>query len=200
MAPRRQVRYDLAGLRSALTKAELARRPPDLWRYRELLPVRRPDDIVSLGEAMTPLVRLPNLANAIEQGAQQAFRIDDDGKGYVQEVAIPWKLLTADGTAPPAGSEVRIAVEPNFTAGPFGRVSIKDIFREGIVVDRVFTFRAYDQWGTGVLEKEGRIAPAPEPVAQPLLHRRHLRTSNSSWASPAHRVAAPSRCREYPRA
>ena len=38
----------------------------------------------------------------------------------MQEVAIPWKLLTADGSAPPVGSEVRIAVEPNFTAGPFG--------------------------------------------------------------------------------
>jgi threonine synthase len=56
------VRYDLAGVAKALTKEALARRSPDLWRYRELLPVRRVQDIVSLGEAMTPLVPLPRLA------------------------------------------------------------------------------------------------------------------------------------------
>jgi len=56
------VRYDLDGVRSALSKEALARRPADLWRYRELLPVRRTQDIVSLGEAMTPLVRLAKLA------------------------------------------------------------------------------------------------------------------------------------------
>jgi threonine synthase len=55
------VRYDFAGVARALTKDALRERPPDLWRYRELLPVRRASDIVSLGEAMTPLVPLPNL-------------------------------------------------------------------------------------------------------------------------------------------
>ena len=43
------VRYDLDGVRRALTKDALAQRPADLWRYRELLPVRRAADIVSLG-------------------------------------------------------------------------------------------------------------------------------------------------------
>lgn len=56
------VRYDLDGVKRALTKDALAARPHDLWRYRELLPVRRVDDIVSLGEAVTPLVPLPRLA------------------------------------------------------------------------------------------------------------------------------------------
>ena len=35
------VRYDLDGIREALSKTALAQRPRDLWRYRELLPVRR---------------------------------------------------------------------------------------------------------------------------------------------------------------
>ena len=56
------VRYDLPGVKQALSKTALAARPPDLWRYRELLPVRRTADIVSLGEAVTPLVALPKLA------------------------------------------------------------------------------------------------------------------------------------------
>ena len=52
------VRYDLDAVRTVLTQEALAERPMDLWRYRELLPVRRAANIVSLGEAMTPLTRL----------------------------------------------------------------------------------------------------------------------------------------------
>jgi threonine synthase len=59
------VRYDLAGVKAALSKDALAARPPDLWRYRELLPVRRKEDIVSLGEAMTPVLPLPKVAAKI---------------------------------------------------------------------------------------------------------------------------------------
>src|SRR6185295_6204031 len=42
------VRYDLAGVKKALTKEALAQRPADMWRYREMLPVRKVSDIVSL--------------------------------------------------------------------------------------------------------------------------------------------------------
>ena len=55
------VRYDLAGVREALSKEMLTQRAPDLWRYRELLPVRDPENVVSLGECITPLVRMPKL-------------------------------------------------------------------------------------------------------------------------------------------
>jgi len=55
------VRYDLDGVRKAMNKGALSRRPADLWRYRELLPVRHLQDIVSLGEVVTPLVRMPRL-------------------------------------------------------------------------------------------------------------------------------------------
>jgi len=52
------VRYGLDLVKAALTKDRLASRPPDLWRYRELLPVRHARNIVSLGESMTPLIRI----------------------------------------------------------------------------------------------------------------------------------------------
>ena len=55
------MRYDLAGVKKALTKDALAQRPADMWRYREMLPVRKVADIVSLGEVTTPLIRLPKL-------------------------------------------------------------------------------------------------------------------------------------------
>ena len=56
------VRYDLDGIRNAISKEDLAKRPADLWRYREFLPVRKKENIVSLGEIHTPIVPLPNLA------------------------------------------------------------------------------------------------------------------------------------------
>ncbi|MFN2258424.1 MAG: threonine synthase [Parasphingopyxis sp.] len=52
------VRYDLDGVRGALTKETLAGRAPNFWRYRELLPVRDAANIAALGEEMTPLIRL----------------------------------------------------------------------------------------------------------------------------------------------
>ncbi|HEU0154460.1 MAG TPA: threonine synthase, partial [Stellaceae bacterium] len=58
------VRYDLDEVRKALPREALADRPQSLWRYRELLPVRRPQDVVALGEVMTPLVELPRVAAA----------------------------------------------------------------------------------------------------------------------------------------
>jgi threonine synthase len=71
------VRYDLPGVAKALSKAALAARPPDLWRYRELLPVRRTRDIISLGEAMTPLIALPGLAGKL--GARELL-VKDEGR------------------------------------------------------------------------------------------------------------------------
>jgi len=56
------VRYDLESVAKVLSKEALAQRSPDLWRYRELLPVRRVQDIVSLGETTTPLIALRRLA------------------------------------------------------------------------------------------------------------------------------------------
>ncbi|HKN11181.1 MAG TPA: threonine synthase, partial [Pseudomonadota bacterium] len=71
------VRYDLAGIRKALRKEALAQRPRDLWRYRELLPVRRTQDIVSLGEPVTPLVAMPKLAARARAGA---ILVKDEGR------------------------------------------------------------------------------------------------------------------------
>jgi len=71
------VRYDLDGVKKALSKEALANRPPDLWRYRELLPVRRVADIVSLGEAMTPLLPLPKISAKLGGGE---ILVKDEGR------------------------------------------------------------------------------------------------------------------------
>jgi len=58
-------RYDLSTLATALTPSELTKRAHSLWRYHELLPVRDPSSVVSLGETITPLIPLPKLGREI---------------------------------------------------------------------------------------------------------------------------------------
>jgi threonine synthase len=58
------VHYDLDAVRAGLSRQELERRPTDMWRWRELLPVRDVTNIVSLGEIETPLVPLPKSGGA----------------------------------------------------------------------------------------------------------------------------------------
>ena len=94
-----------------------------------------------------------------KEGAQQAFTINADGKGYVQEIALPWKLLTKDGQALKAGARIQLTVEPNFTVGASGRMSLKDVFKPGVTPDRVFTFMANTCWGYATLEAKGKVAP-----------------------------------------
>ncbi|MCH7921080.1 MAG: threonine synthase, partial [Planctomycetes bacterium] len=56
------VRYDLEGVKGAVSREDLVGRAPDLWRYRELLPVGPEDEVVTLGEGMTPLLGCERLA------------------------------------------------------------------------------------------------------------------------------------------
>ena len=72
------VRYDLAAVKKVLTKAALAERPGDMWRWRELLPVRKTADIISLGEIETPLIPMPSVA--ADLGAKAAVLVKDEGR------------------------------------------------------------------------------------------------------------------------
>ncbi len=56
----RETRYDYETLKKTLP-LQLISRPFDLWRYRELLPVRTPNPELTLGEGGTPLIRAANL-------------------------------------------------------------------------------------------------------------------------------------------
>ena len=56
--------YDYARLARELDRDALGRRPDNVWRWRELLPVLDPTKIVTLGEGGTPLLRADRLARA----------------------------------------------------------------------------------------------------------------------------------------
>lgn len=59
------VRYDLKAAGAAVRPADLAGRVASLWRYREVLPVRSDEHIVTLGEGMTPLLPVRRLGESL---------------------------------------------------------------------------------------------------------------------------------------
>ncbi|MCD6074844.1 MAG: threonine synthase [Rhodospirillales bacterium] len=71
------VRYDLDGLAKSVTKADIAARIPEFWRYREFLPVRRAENVVRLGEVMTPILPLAKIAKRL--GAAEIL-VKDEGR------------------------------------------------------------------------------------------------------------------------
>lgn len=75
------VRYDLERAQMFMKKESLASRRPDMWRYREMLPVERDDNIVSLGEGWTPLLRATRLGRRV--GVPDLF-IKDESQNPTQ--------------------------------------------------------------------------------------------------------------------
>ena len=72
------VRYDLEAVKRAVTRETFTgRREGGFWRYRELLPVRRAENVVTLGEVTTPLVPLDAIAK--RHGARQLL-VKDEGR------------------------------------------------------------------------------------------------------------------------
>ena len=72
-------RYDLEAVAAAVSPAEIASRPPTLWRYHELLPVRDEANVVTMGEGMSPLLALPT---------------------YGAKVGVPGLLMKDEGVIP----------------------------------------------------------------------------------------------------
>ncbi|WP_270179436.1 threonine synthase [Alkalihalobacillus sp. CinArs1] len=52
------VAYYMEELKKVLRPEHLNERRPDLWRYHELLPVKREENVVSLGEGMSPIIKM----------------------------------------------------------------------------------------------------------------------------------------------
>ncbi|MGX1194739.1 threonine synthase [Metabacillus sp. SLBN-84] len=69
------VRYHLDQVKSTLTKEEISRRENSLWRYHELLPVEDAKHVVSMGEGMTPLLKMDRLGT--EYGLTQLLMKDE---------------------------------------------------------------------------------------------------------------------------
>src|SRR5215208_6463096 len=104
------VRYDLNRSKMTLTKESLAGRRPDLWRYREVLPVENDKNIISLGEGWTPLLRATRLSRRI--GIQNLFIKDESqnptqsfkARGMATAVSMAKELGVKKLAVPSAGN------------------------------------------------------------------------------------------------
>jgi threonine synthase len=104
------VRYDLKRIAKFLTRQSLFGRSADLWRYRELLPVRREDNIVSLGEGWTPLLRTRSLGESL--GVSELYVKDESlnptqsfkARGMSVAVSMAKELGAKKLAAPSAGN------------------------------------------------------------------------------------------------
>ncbi|MFB5664201.1 threonine synthase [Alteribacillus sp. HJP-4] len=60
------VAYDMDALKVHFRKESVIGRQPDLWRYHELLPVKKEANIVSFGEGMTPLLEMKKIEKELD--------------------------------------------------------------------------------------------------------------------------------------
>jgi threonine synthase len=100
------VRYDHEAAAQRLTRDALAQRPQDIWRYREILPVRSNADIVSLGEGRTPLVALKTAPNLLVKDEARL----PTGSFKARGIALAVSMAKALGVT-------RIAMPTNGNAG-----------------------------------------------------------------------------------
>src|SRR5699024_4483499 len=69
------VKYDLEEAAKYVFPEDLTKRESTLWRYHELLPVKKETNVVSMGEGMTPLIPMKELGN--DMGVTQLYMKDE---------------------------------------------------------------------------------------------------------------------------
>jgi len=95
------VHYNLKLLNKSISKNDLKDRLPSLWRYREFLPIKEEQNIVSLGEGMTPLILLNTLGPKV--GMKNLY-LKDEG-------IIPTGTFKARGAAVGASKAKELGVK-----------------------------------------------------------------------------------------
>ena len=104
------VSYDLDAAGRSMSRDALATRATSLWRYREVLPVTRDENIVTLGEGFTPLLRADRLGRSLglsnlfikdeSQNPTQSFK----ARGMAVAVSMAKELGATKLAVPSAGN------------------------------------------------------------------------------------------------
>lgn len=103
-------RYDLRRIGKFMTKPALFGRTSSLWRYREVLPVTKEVNIVSLGEGWTPLIHARALGSSL--GMEQLYVKDESlnptqsfkARGMAVAVSMAKELGAKKLAVPSAGN------------------------------------------------------------------------------------------------
>lgn len=103
-------RYDLGAAAKTLTKDSLPGRVPNMWRYEEVMPVEKPESIITLGEGFTPLMNAKRLGASL---GMESLYIKDEGvnptgsfkaRGLSAAVSMAHQLGQMKLTMPSAGN------------------------------------------------------------------------------------------------
>jgi hypothetical protein len=104
----------------------------------------------------------------MKMGAEQIFKLSPDGKGYVQEIKIPWAVLTLDGKMPPKGSDLRVGLElfwGDVAGDGWPRSRVTDNLMDG-ETQTDFFWTNVKAWGKLVIEEKGNLQlPLPAWLA-----------------------------------
>ncbi len=104
---------------------------------------------------------------AVAKGIKQAFRADDDGAGYVQELRIPWEVLFEQKPEITAGLTFRLGIEVlwgDATGNTWPIHRYADNLQPG-QTKREFFWGATHIWGDATLMAEGNVIPRRYVVA-----------------------------------
>ncbi|HEY3332184.1 MAG TPA: FlgD immunoglobulin-like domain containing protein [Capsulimonadaceae bacterium] len=97
----------------------------------------------------------------LEQGAEMAFKRDVDGKGYVQEMKLPWAILAENKKYNP-GEVLNCGVEMLWGGTDWPDMRYADNLAPG-VSSREFFWSSVRNWGSVTLEPKGHIKlPTPD--------------------------------------
>ena len=143
------VRYDLDAVKAAVSRDTLAARETDMWRWRELLPVRHTANVVSLGEIETPLIPIPRSAGSPNVLVKDEGRLPTGSfkaRGLVMAVAMAKELGVRTIAMPTNGNAgaalaayaTRVGIETVvFCPEDTPEVNVREIAMQGARVWRV---------------------------------------------------------------
>jgi len=102
--------YKLKEIKKVLKRDDIVNRSPNMWRYRELLPVTEEKEIITMGEGFTPLIRAFNLASKI--GLENIWIKDESinptgsfkARGMSAAISVAKKLGIPEVCLPSAGN------------------------------------------------------------------------------------------------
>ena len=134
----------------------------DAWYYT---PEKRPAMNVTYGrldvaDGGQPKVDRPSP----EKMGAQGFHVSADGHGYVQEIKLPWAMLTLDGKIPPKTADLRLGIElfwGDAAAQGWPKSRVTDNLMDG-ETQTDFFWTNTKAWGRLILEDKNNLQlPVP---------------------------------------
>ena len=157
-------RYDLAELRNALVPEDFRSRSWDMWRYRELLPVRDEANVVTLGEGMTPLLRVNEHLSIKDEGKNPTGTFK--ARGMAAAISKAKELGITEVALPSAGNAGSAAAAYAAAAGMKAHIAVpRDVPPVNLVEMRMS--------GADVLMVDGLIDEAGRVM--------HERAARAGW-------------------